>query len=186
MTRDADVSVGTVLVAREDWPALRTLLRTRFRHPDMIWRVGSYWVDAGLLDDARTAILANPQINYEGQLALAEGRVDQAERLLALALTRARGFGNASRSRIVRKLAEARLRAGDIDGAVTLLEGELARRARTISGPSAGYEWLLAREKLGEVYRAAGRHTDAEAINAELRTLLAVADEDHPILRRLQ
>jgi hypothetical protein len=36
------------------------------------------------------------------------------------------------------------------------------------------------------LYRESGRILDAERVEAELRTLLAAADDDHPIRRRLQ
>jgi hypothetical protein len=45
--------------------------------------------------------------------------------------------------------------------------------------------YLHARERLSQLYRNAGRVAEAEEIEKELRELLAVADEDHPIKARL-
>jgi hypothetical protein len=58
-------------------------------------------------------------------------------------------------------------------------------RLLTIIGPSSGFEWLKVREQLSRLYRDTGRDADAAAIDGELAQLLAVADEDHPIKRRL-
>ena len=41
------------------------------------------------------------------------------------------------------------------------------------------------RDRLAMLYRQAGRDKEADAVEAELRALLAVAADDHPIRRRL-
>ena len=46
-------------------------------------------------------------------------------------------------------------------------------------------EWLPIREALASLYRQEGRVADAEAVETELRALVAVADEDHPVRIRL-
>jgi hypothetical protein len=181
-----DVNRAMVEAVREDPQRLRAVLRARFSTPTMAPLVGSYWIDAGLFAEARAAFLGNPQLNYEGQLALAEGRLDEAVRLLELGLKVFYGFGNPGRFRIARKLGEALLGKGESERAIAMLEAETARRAGTISGPSSGYEWLNARATLADAYRAANRHTEALAVESELRALLALADDDHPIARRLE
>ena len=45
--------------------------------------------------------------------------------------------------------------------------------------------WLRIRLTLAEIYREMGRDEDALKIEAELRSMLAYADADHPILRQL-
>jgi hypothetical protein len=45
--------------------------------------------------------------------------------------------------------------------------------------------WLKYRMRLVELYREAGRDTDADRLCEEIRALLAVADADHPLWPRL-
>ena len=42
------------------------------------------------------------------------------------------------------------------------------------------------RNQLANLYRSMGRAKEADAIDAELLKLLAVADADHPVLMRLK
>jgi hypothetical protein len=46
--------------------------------------------------------------------------------------------------------------------------------------------WIHARDELAELYRQTGRVEEAEAIDAELLKLLAVADREHPVLARIR
>ena len=182
---DRVVRLGMVLSAREDRSALATfLLKHAGDMTDVGWRVGSFWIEAGLLGKAREAIAINPVSTYVGQLALAEGRYDEAIAHLRERLGVEVGFGSPGIYRVRRKLAEALSAAGRADEAVAILED--MSRAMAIAGPPNGYEWLRARERLASLYRQTGRVSDAEAVEAELLQLLAVADDDHPIKRRLE
>ena len=59
-------------------------------------------------------------------------------------------------------------------------------RAEVVSSDlAAGWEYLALRELLAQLYRRAGRLSEADAVDAELLALLDVADDDHPIKRRL-
>jgi hypothetical protein len=49
----------------------------------------------------------------------------------------------------------------------------------------SAYDWLTLRDRLSQPYRQAGRHAEADAVDSELPALLAVADDDHPIKRRV-
>jgi hypothetical protein len=62
---------------------------------------------------------------------------------------------------------------------------EEASRNRHEYWPAATHSWLTLRDQLAQLYRRAGQHPDADRVDAELRALLTVADDDHPIKRRL-
>jgi hypothetical protein len=83
--------------------------------------------------------------------------------------------------KIARQLADAHRGQGHLDKAVTLLEDATRRRSEL----THAWEWLRARDRLAELYRDAGRLSDAERVERELMVLLSVADEDHGIKRRL-
>ena len=46
--------------------------------------------------------------------------------------------------------------------------------------------WIVVRNELAELYDASGRVKQAKAVDAELMKLLAVADEDHPVLVKVK
>jgi tetratricopeptide (TPR) repeat protein len=177
--------VANVLSQRDDREALRAFLLQHFNGP-AARRVGSLWLEVGELDIARRAIADSPLLYYHGQLALAEGRIAEAIRLLELSLTRDRVVGDPNRSRVARKLAQAFRAAGDLPRAVEALERDFRDRASRIAGAASGYDWLKSADALADLYRVDGRVTDAERVEAEIRKLLAVADEDHPIARRMR
>ncbi len=76
-------------------------------------------------------------------------------------------------------------RLGDVTGATQILEPIDRDRFLAVAGPWAVSSWLRCRLLLADIYRDIGREADAIAIEQELRGLLAVADADHPVLRRL-
>ena len=81
-------------------------------------------------------------------------------------------------------LAEAYTRQGNLESAIELLEE--ASEGLPIRVPFGSPSlWLRLRWHLADLYRQAGRAEEAREIEDELRTLLALADEDHPILRQL-
>ena len=76
-------------------------------------------------------------------------------------------------------------RLGDVTGATQILEPIDRDRFLAVAGPWAVSSWLRCRLLLADIYRDIGREADAIPIEQELRGLLAVADADHPVLRRL-
>ena len=89
-------------------------------------------------------------------------------------------------TRAAMKLADAWIAKGDPARAMAALEDASARRGTLDSLPLMwGLHWLTVRERLARLYREAGRVADGNAIEGELRALLVVADDDHPIKRRL-
>ncbi len=184
--RDQEWLRALVLAVSDDRARLRGWLQSRFQAPELAERVGSLWVDAGLLTKARAVITRTPSLIYEGQLALADGNHPEAIRLLTLAMSQAGGYGDTGEFRAARTLAEAVVQVGDIDRAIAILERQSTRRHDTLSGASSGYEWLRVRAQLAKVYRRAGRVADAEMVEGELETLLTLADQDHPLKRALR
>jgi tetratricopeptide (TPR) repeat protein len=178
-----DFHLAIVKAQEADTSGLATHLLDRFADPVQARRVGSLWIDAGLLDRAREVTSANPAPAYVGQLALAEGRYEFAIRAFRDDLRRDLRFGSPGTGRVTRKLADALIAVGLADEAIGVLNG--VSRWRSATGPPSAYEWLRVRDRLAVLYRDLGRVAEAEAVESELLTHLAVADDDHPIKRRL-
>ena len=84
-------------------------------------------------------------------------------------------------------LATAWREQGNSGKAVQVLQIALEQKSRLLLEQSllTGPVWLRLQAQLAQLYRETGRYEDARKIEAELRTLLALADSDHPILRQL-
>ncbi len=85
-------------------------------------------------------------------------------------------------------LAEAWREQDQLESAMRVLEQASGKKA-LLFAPFAGENparWLRIRLMLAKTYREMGRDEDAGKIEAELRSLLAYADADHPILRQLE
>ena len=118
----------------------------------------------------------------EGKVALAEGRVDDAVTSLTL-LTQERVPGM---FRPMGTLAEAWTTKGNLTEAIRVLEDASRQRTASVSNSFDGaHEWLRIRARLAELYRQTDRAADARIIEQELLNLLAAADDDHPLKRRL-
>ena len=83
-------------------------------------------------------------------------------------------------------LAKAWRQQGDLGKAVQLLEEASERKSllRAQTGLAIPL-WMGLRLQLAQFYREMDRSAEARKIEDELRTLLAYADPDHPILRQL-
>ena len=82
-------------------------------------------------------------------------------------------------------VAFAKARVGDRAAAIALLEHLDGTRAVAVTYAWTVYDWLRCRVLLADLYRETDRVADAERVEAEVRSLLAVADPDHPLLLRL-
>jgi hypothetical protein len=69
--------------------------------------------------------------------------------------------------------------------AIALLE-EAGRRRRDLNALNGVTRWMRGRALLARLYRLNGQAPEAEAVEAHLRKLLALADPDHPLLVRLR
>ncbi len=118
-----------------------------------------------------------------GVLGLSKGNTTEGMRLIEDILGQAHGsyfLGSLS-------LAEAWREQDQLELAMRVLE-QASSKTALLFAPIGGENparWLRIRLILAEVYREMGRDEDAGKIEDELRTLLAYADADHPILLQL-
>ena len=82
-------------------------------------------------------------------------------------------------------LANAYEQEGDLQKAIEVLEAAAQSRMGDFSLRGAPH-WMRTQLRLAELYRKVGRDQEAITIENKLRKLLAYADSDHPILRKLQ
>ena len=157
------------------------------------WAIGPRsWLHAGLIDRARAVAATGPSSAAQtealrGELALLDGRAQDAIPILSTAFTMQRGQTNMGEyHRTCQALARAFSSTGRNGDAVQQLEGCAAQEPYLNDTFYFGTsEWMRTRLQLADEYRVAGRRDDAEVIEADLRRLLAVADADYPLLKRL-
>jgi len=137
-----------------------------------------------------------------GELARLRGNRAEAIELLSSALDeeseRLRTLGLSLRSSepsprhfflAAESLADALVGEGRAPEAVDVLEQWSSPRAKVgafMGSPSFAPIWTNLRWKLEALYRATGRHEDADTIRAELGRLLARADDDHFVATTLR
>ena len=181
------------LVAAElgDKAGLRQLLAGR--PPAELVQVGSLPLEVGLVDEWRRtdAFLreTRPGLrtnDYQsGLLALSEGRTADGARSFRAEIERG-ASGLPSNPRASLRLSALQRAAGDLPSAIATLEDATREpRWKTAGGWVVGFLSIRLRAALAELYRDAGRLTEAEAVERELRPLLAVAEPDHPVRRQL-
>jgi tetratricopeptide (TPR) repeat protein len=172
---------------------LRQLLKPERRNFDLLTRRLGMMVIVGWYRDAEWVIherekrgMPPPRwdgrADQQGQLLAAQGRYAEAIALMEPLQTVA-----INRSYVDDALAVSRRGVGDLAGAIRGLEQVSDRRARAVTFNDGWYvsAWLKLRMRLAEFYREAGRDADADRVSEEIRTLLAVADRDHPLWPRL-
>ena len=119
-----------------------------------------------------------------GGIAAAEGRLTEARQSLERGVEQTSGTGYPAEALGAQTLAQVYRSQGDRKHAIRVLEeASRDRTAMTLHG--AMDFWLLIRNDLCELYREDGRLTDALAVEGELRNLLAVAEPDQIVKRRL-
>ena len=184
-------------MATEQPGVLRTLVMREFPNVQELAPTASLLIESGLLDKARGAFDIAKARHFppqylsfvEGQIALVEARTEQAIARLEEAMQQSDTAPQLMRA--ATKLSEAWLIKGDSARATYVLEQASLRRGWQSAEPqdvlplAGGWPWLSMREKLAQVYRGVGRLKDAEVIESELQQLLSVADDEHPIKRRL-
>lgn len=167
----------------------RYLLRAPGKFPHLLLR-------AGLMSEAErqmTAMenLGSPRTNdfdiVRGEIALARSRREEGIALLRRGLqtesdaaTKASLMGSES-------LAGALEKEGKLGEAVEILEHLAEAKGRACMLYSGdGTLWMKTRLQLAGLYRRMGRAGDARRLEDELRQLLAYADSDHILLRKLK
>jgi tetratricopeptide (TPR) repeat protein len=207
-----DLAKAQFFRERGDVAGLRELAAARWRTPIpetaptiMGGRAFSL-IDAGFLDDAErdmrwSQALAlnstgtNPTaFNSTGALELARGHREAAATSFRRAIEMAARVPNSaipSPSYASGQHLQAALNLATImeaDGkrseAIALLE-EAGRRRRDL-GTGALTSWMRSRAHLARLYRKNGQIREAEAVEAQLLKLLAVADPDYPLLKELE
>lgn len=121
----------------------------------------------------------------EGKLALLEGNSGEAIRLLTEALRHLQYWPTAYYFMGVQSLARAWEDQGDRRRAARALEQAAARKGVAIFC-EGGFFWMETELQRAELYRKLGRREEADQIEEEVRKLLALADPDHAIARRLR
>jgi tetratricopeptide (TPR) repeat protein len=194
--------VGETVLAtyREDQGRLRATLARNYPKLEDARRLATPFIEAGLVEESRrlvalhraTASRSHLLTQYlrmlEGGLAMIEGRPDDAIQRFDEFLANRTVLPHPSReARVRRWLADAWMAKGEVTRAIDVFESAPPRLINHMSRPFGSQaDWLQNQEKLATLYRRVGRISDAEEIEAELVTLLAVADNDHPIKRRLE
>ena len=192
-TRIVTATIG-VATDKADEIKLQRLLARDYPDPDGARNIASVLIDAGRLQWARGILardwteplpLAYLQL-ARGQLALAEKRpadaVAHLETLVQPEPGQAPPRGSRAWARAVIALAKAHHELGATAHAISLLEDASNRGEYEAQ---AAYAWLAVQFQLAQSYRGARRVSEADAVETHLHTLLAVADDDHPIKRRL-
>jgi serine/threonine protein kinase/tetratricopeptide (TPR) repeat protein len=119
----------------------------------------------------------------KGELALAEGRLDDALPLLESAVRTLRPSGDPLYFLASQSLAGVWMHRGDTERAQAVLSDAFRQRNR--SYPRAQADWMAVGSDLARLYRHLGRSSDANAVQRELSSVLALADDDHPLLAQL-
>ena len=126
-----------------------------------------------------------------GELALARGSITDGIRLIreGLPYHQNQNLGGADVTYFLatKMLARAYETQNKIPEAISVLEAASAQHGRVYGFPGpVGDFWIVAQEQLADLYRKAGRKSDAENIDVELLKLLKEADSDFPPLQRLK
>jgi tetratricopeptide (TPR) repeat protein len=167
--------------------------------PLVYWETtGILQARAGLTSEARVFLTAQQETRAEtedlpefhripGEIAFAHGDLAGAitELETATALDDGRGPKKPGFYLGSESLAAALAKSGDAPRAIEVLERHPERRDAVISGNTGAY-WLRNRLELAKLYRGVGRMEDARAVEAELSTMLSLADADHPVLREIR
>lgn len=181
-----------IAMSRGDLARLSEVLAREYPRLEDAAPVASVLVMSGQLATARLAVTllrkrpdrGNTFAGFvEGQIALAEGRAGEAVALIEGHGARAPVATGHFNAEVMARAIAAR---GDHGRAIAVLESFSHPREKLVAAPGVlASDWLSMRDSLARLYRDVGRHEEADAVEAELRALLAVADDDHPIKRRL-
>ena len=74
---------------------------------------------------------------------------------------------------------------GDLVGALSMLETTAPRRIEAAYNNSSLF-WMMCQRQLANLYREAGRESEATRIENDLRELLMLADDDFPLAMSLR
>jgi tetratricopeptide (TPR) repeat protein len=179
----------------------RETLRRHARQLENVW-IGSslpplFMARAGLLVEAQRAIDArrdeynSPRLMgfvqlMQGDLVLAEGRAEEATRIIQAGLEASRPWDTITHFLVSDALATAWEMQGNRQRAIRVLEEAVVQGDRISLFPRSSVLWLQTRARLARLYRELGRQREAQEIESTLSKFLAHADPDHPLLRQLK
>ena len=122
-----------------------------------------------------------------GRVALAQGETVAAISLLEASIQAVLSGAATAHCQVAQVLARAWRQQGDLERALRVLDEASRLRTRLLVGPATpAVSWLHIEAERARLNREMGRDDEAAHIEAELLKLLAVADEDHQILRDLR
>jgi serine/threonine-protein kinase len=132
-------------------------------------------------------------LNFAGALELARGHhaaaidlMQHSMRMMRVAAADAGWSLSGHGQWAAPKLAEALEQTHRLREAIAILEEAGQRRSEVAAfGMNRIDWWMRHRAQLARLYRKNGQLREAEAVEAHLRTLLAVADPDYPMLKEL-
>ena len=199
--KSPEVGLAWSALAHGDLPTARAAMRRLFARSDGAhrdsWTIVVY-ARAGLVKEARLALKAPPPTGWTpgetslaaGEIAVAEGRLAEAAGSFRQALEQLSPRAErAHRALAMQSLSQVLERQGHRSAALAALDEAAAdRRDSAVRGGIRGLYvdvWLDIQARRAALLRALGRAPEAEPIEAELKTLLARADPDHPILLQL-
>ena len=138
-----------------------------------------------LLDKWRSRMDAADLALLRGQVALMGGLTTDAVRLLTESVaSREDRHGSPALSASL-GIARAIRRSGDAHQAVHVLEEASRNRYASCLWPGVNaHLWVQLRHELAGLYRVVGRLDDAVAVESQLNTLLALADDDYLVKPR--
>src|SRR5579862_1940482 len=151
--------------------------RTGYSSGVTLARVGLIQDPQGLIEHYRKHVENIFVIHMQGELALSQGHLDDAVRLLRQATEDFRQGGNQEFLISSDGLAMALERRGEPLEAVRVLEQASPARSLVLAWESpAGVFWFRIEAHLARLYRRSGRVADARQIEDQLRRILAYAD----------
>ena len=121
-----------------------------------------------------------------GQIALSEGRLEEAISLLGEDTFLLNITHKPAHLFAMHSLAQAYEGLGDNKRAIETLEMARLQKPLTIYELGATWMWLRNQVLLRELYVKIGQSTATADIEAELRDILQLADDDHPFLLALE
>ena len=184
----------SVLVCRNDRERMKELLSTRYTTSADVQRVLRLPLPTDILETHLRKLLADmpallqrtgTDMLVAGRVALAEGRLEEAIAMLQSYEARSNDRTKTTPMLIASMLADALTGNGQASSAIARLESATEMRSAATYGVSSGALWIHTRAKLAEVYRHTGQAAEAQRIEQHLKKLLIVADDDHPLKKRL-
>lgn len=180
---------GWIALARSEEQAIPGLLQTYtladLSGPSLLLRAGQPDAAERLLRSISTSGTRDAAWSA-AEIEAARGTLGATAELLEEGI-RVMRFGGARSFLYAETLATARAKAGDVTGAIALLEEQTAGGDRALS-PVAhlGFLWMRSAKQLADLYRTVGRLDDARRIEGDLMAALSHAEPDFPLLVELR